>query len=178
MDQGTSTMLSPDIKDHAELTSGVHQSGATTACAGNQQGHLHASKPLQSHPCWSSTPAQPYTPVCCSPQEAAVGIGYGAAALPLWEEFVIRFFKYETQLGAVVPKQQIANHLQQLALLYETSGPVLSDIYALLSCLSPDQLPGVSTLPHAYPVPSPPTLSPHLHWLNRAAALRIRQAAR
>ena len=78
----------------------------------------------------------------CFPQEAAVGIGYGAAALPLWEEFVIRFFKYETQLGAVVPKQQIASHLQQLAHLYETSSPVLSNIYALLSCLSPDQLPG------------------------------------
>jgi len=75
-------------------------------------------------------------------QEAAVGIGYGAAALELWEEFVIRFFRYETQLGAVVPKQNIANHLQQLAHLYESSSPVLSNIYALLSCLSPDQLPG------------------------------------
>jgi hypothetical protein len=75
-------------------------------------------------------------------QEAAVGIGYGAAALELWEEFVIRFFRYETQLGAVVPKQSIANHLQQLAHLYESSSPVLSNIYALLSCLSPDQLPG------------------------------------
>jgi len=71
-----------------------------------------------------------------------VGIGYGAAALELWEEFVIRFFRYETQLGAVVPKQNIANHLQQLAHLYESSSPVLSNIYALLSCLSPDQLPG------------------------------------
>lgn len=71
-----------------------------------------------------------------------MGIGYGAAALELWEEFVIRFFKYETQLGDVVPKQQIANHLQQLAQLYQTSSPVLSNIYALLSCLSPDQLPG------------------------------------
>lgn len=78
----------------------------------------------------------------CFSQEAAVGVGYGAAALPLWEEFLIRFFKYETQLSAVVPKQQIANHLQQLAQLYETSSPVLSNIYALLSCLSPDQLPG------------------------------------
>ncbi|DBA95921.1 TPA: hypothetical protein ACH3X1_001448 [Trebouxia sp. C0004] len=75
-------------------------------------------------------------------QEAAVGIGYGAAALELWEEFVIRFFRYETQLGAVVPKQDIANHLQQLAHLYESSSPVLSNIYALLSCLSPDQVPG------------------------------------
>ena len=55
---------------------------------------------------------------------------------------MIRFFKYETQLGAVVPKQHIANHLQQLAHLYDTSSPVLSNIYALLSCLSPDQLPG------------------------------------
>ena len=75
-----------------------------------------------------------------------MGIGYGAAALELWEEFVIRFFKYETQLGLVVPKQQIANHLQQLAQLYQTSSPVLSNIYALLSCLSPDQLPGHTPL--------------------------------
>ena len=82
-------------------------------------------------------------------QEAAVGIGYGAAALELWEEFVIRFFKYETQLGLVLPKQQIANHLQQLAQLYQTSSPVLSNIYALLSCLSPDQLPGHTPIPIA-----------------------------
>lgn len=93
------------------------------------------------------------------PQEAAVGVGYGAAALPLWEEFVIRFFKYETQLSAVVPKQQIANHLQQLAQLYETSSPVLSNIYALLSCLSPDQLPGYCSpacLSPSHPVPLTP----------------------
>ena len=87
-------------------------------------------------------------------QEAAIGIGYGAAALELWEEFVIRFFKYETQLGAVVPKQSIAHHLQQLAHLYESSSPVLSNIYALLSCLSPDQLPGDSyfILPYCHAV--------------------------
>ena len=94
-----------------------------------------------------------------------MGIGYGAAALPLWEEFVIRFFKYETQLGAVVPKQQIANHLQQLAHLYETSSPVLSNIYALLSCLSPDQLPGYYPRAPA-PPPSPTLFYPQLHWLQ------------
>lgn len=77
-------------------------------------------------------------------QEVATGIGYGAAALSLWEEFVIRFFKYETQLGPVLPKQDIANHLQQLAQLYQNSSPVLSHIYTLLSCLSPEQLPGAT----------------------------------
>lgn len=99
---------------------------------------------FEYHTC---TPPVPDLGCCAAAQEAAVGIGYGAAALELWEEFVIRFFKYETQLGVVVPKQQIANHLQQLAQLYQTSSPVLSNIYALLSCLSPDQLPG-HTLPH------------------------------
>ena len=58
---------------------------------------------------------------------------------------MIRFFQYETQLGPVLPKQDIANHLQQLAQLYQSSSPVLSDIYTLLSCLSPEQLPGEPT---------------------------------
>lgn len=85
-------------------------------------------------------------------QEAATGIGYGAAALSLWEEFVIRFFQYETQLGSVLPKQDIANHLQQLAQLYQSSSPVLSDIYTLLSCLSPEQLPGEAAQHQAFPL--------------------------
>ena len=102
----------------------------------------------------------------CLRQEAAIGIGYGAAALELWEEFVIRFFKYETQLGAVVPKEQIANHLQQLAQLYETSSPELSNIYALLSCLSPDQLPGHTFLPS-------PTLSSGPLFVTLAALVTL-----
>jgi hypothetical protein len=28
-------------------------------------------------------------------QEAAVRVGYGAAALPLWEEFLLRYFRYQ-----------------------------------------------------------------------------------
>lgn len=75
-------------------------------------------------------------------QEAATSIGYGAAALPLWEEFVLRFFKHETQLGPIVPKDAISGHLAKLAQLYEGSSPVLSNIYALLAPLSPESLPG------------------------------------
>ncbi len=101
---------------------------------------LHIQAYLAEHCCFAAQ--QGWESTCVVMQEAAVGIGYGEAALELWEEFVIRFFRYETQLGAVVPKQNIANHLQQLAHLYESSSPVLSNIYALLSCLSPDQLPG------------------------------------
>ena len=82
---------------------------------------------------------------CCPAplQEAATSIGYGAAALPLWEEFVLRFFKHETQLGPIVPKDAISGHLAKLAQLYEGSSPVLSNIYALLAPLSPESLPGV-----------------------------------
>ncbi len=79
----------------------------------------------------------------CFLQEAATSIGYGAAALPLWEEFVLRFFKHETQLGPIVPKDAISAHLAKLAQLYEGSSPVLSNIYALLAPLSPESLPGV-----------------------------------
>lgn len=75
-------------------------------------------------------------------QEAAMRIGYGAAALPLWEEFCQRFFQYETQLGPIIPRDDISAHLAQLAQLYEASSAVLSNIYALLSPLSAESLPG------------------------------------
>ena len=30
-------------------------------------------------------------------QEAAMRVGYGAAALPLWEEFLLRYFRYQAR---------------------------------------------------------------------------------
>ena len=55
---------------------------------------------------------------------------------------MLRFFKFETQLGPLVPRDEVSAHLAQLAHLYETSSPVLSNIYALLAALSPESLPG------------------------------------
>ncbi len=89
---------------------------------------------------------QPLIPPALNPnahvQEIATNVGYGAAALPLWEEFLLRFFAYQTQLEQIVPKDEISGHLAQLAQLYEASSLVLSDIYALLAPLSPESLPG------------------------------------
>jgi hypothetical protein len=71
-------------------------------------------------------------------------VGYGAASLPLWEEFLLRFFAHETLLEPIVPRADISGHLAQLAALYEDSAPQISNIYALLAPLSPESLPGAA----------------------------------
>ena len=54
--------------------------------------------------------------------------GYNGAALPLWEEFLLRFFPFQTQLQAVVPVAEISAHLAELAQLYEAPSPLLSNM--------------------------------------------------
>ena len=75
-------------------------------------------------------------------QEAAVALGYSGAALPLWEEFLLRYLAFQTQLQAVLPAADISQHLAQLGQLYEAQSPVLGDIYTLIAPLSPESLPG------------------------------------
>ena len=71
--------------------------------------------------------------------------GYGGAALPLWEAFCWRYFRWQTRLEAVLPGDAIAAHLVQLSHFYEANSPVLSNLCALVAPLSPDCLPGTSS---------------------------------
>lgn len=75
-------------------------------------------------------------------QAAAVAVGYSGAALPLWQEFLVRFISLQTELQGVVPTTAVRQHLAQLGQLYEAQSPLLGEIYMLIAPLSPDSLPG------------------------------------
>ena len=75
-------------------------------------------------------------------QEVALKLGYSGAALPLWQEFLVRYLSYQTQLQHVVPTAEIGRHLAQLAQLYEAQSPALGEICTCIAPLSPEALPG------------------------------------
>ena len=77
-------------------------------------------------------------------QEAASAIGYGAAALPLWEEFLLRYLPSKAQLQDLVPSREISQHLAQLGQLYEDQSPLIANVYTIMAPLSTDSLPGTS----------------------------------
>ncbi len=49
----------------------------------------------------------------------------------------------QEQLEPITPCADISAHLAELSHLYETSCPLLSNIYMLLAPLSPESLPGI-----------------------------------
>ena len=75
-------------------------------------------------------------------QEVALDLGYSGAALPLWEEFLVRFLSYQTQLQHVLPLSDISHHLARLGQLYEAQSPALGDICTLIAPLSAETIPG------------------------------------
>lgn len=79
-------------------------------------------------------------------QEAAAAIGYSAAALPLWEEFLLRYLPLKAQLQDFLPVREIGQHLAQLAQLYEDQSPLVANVYAIMATLSPESLPGVTSI--------------------------------
>ena len=75
-------------------------------------------------------------------QEVALDLGYSGAALPLWEEFLVRFLSYQTQLQHVLPLSDISHHLARLGQLYEAQSPALGEICTLIAPLSAETIPG------------------------------------
>ena len=47
----------------------------------------------------------------------------------------------QAQLEEIVPRTAISRHLAELAHLYETTCPVIANLYALIAPLSPESLP-------------------------------------
>ena len=84
---------------------------------------------------------------CGGLQEASVALGYSGAALPLWEEFLLRYLAFQTQLQAVLPAADISQHLAQLGQLYEAQSPVLGTSTPSLPLLAPSPCLVSSCLP-------------------------------
>ncbi len=47
----------------------------------------------------------------------------------------------QAQLEEILPRTAISRHLAELAHLYETTCPVIANLYALIAPLSPESLP-------------------------------------
>ena len=73
-------------------------------------------------------------------------MGYKAEALPLWEEFALRFFAHRGELDGVLATADISEHLREMSGLCADTSPELSGLLATLASLDPTALPGAQHL--------------------------------